>query len=162
MKFISHRGNLDGPCPQTENRPDQINFVIESGYDCEIDLYIINREYFLGHDFPQFPISDSWLLDRAPFLWIHCKNYEALSVLIHHQFNYKMNFFYHENDFYTLTSASYIWAHPMAPDFGPKMVVVMPEKRFPIFSSINSTSLLSAYAICSDYHTIINNIKEPP
>ena len=41
MKLIAHRGNTNGPNPETENCPQQIKNCIDQGYDVEIDLHMI-------------------------------------------------------------------------------------------------------------------------
>ena len=47
MKLIAHRGNINGPNPETENTVNQIDKCIEEGYDVEIDLwYNITRKPF--------------------------------------------------------------------------------------------------------------------
>ena len=62
MKLISHRGNLFGPNPELENQPQYIKNVIQSGYDCEIDVRYIHGKYYLGHDFPQYIIDISFIV----------------------------------------------------------------------------------------------------
>jgi glycerophosphoryl diester phosphodiesterase len=42
MKLIAHRGLTDGPNKDLENSPEQILKAIDQGFDCEIDLWIIN------------------------------------------------------------------------------------------------------------------------
>ena len=64
MKYISHRGNVDGICLELENRPEYIDAAISLGYDVEIDLRTLNGCLYLGHDDPQYPISLEWMHDR--------------------------------------------------------------------------------------------------
>ena len=78
MKVISHRGNLNG-ASTLENNPNQISKVLRLGFDCEIDLWIKENKYFLGHDTPTFEIDKSFL--KQPGLWIHCKNLESLEKI---------------------------------------------------------------------------------
>ena len=47
MKFISHRGNIDGPNPEWENDPSRIEDVLNKGYDVEIDVWKIGAKLFL-------------------------------------------------------------------------------------------------------------------
>lgn len=61
MILISHRGNIDGKKPHLENQPDYIDEAIALGYDVEIDVWLIDGVLFLGHDAPQYEISDVWL-----------------------------------------------------------------------------------------------------
>ena len=57
MILISHRGNLNGPF-QDENNPTKIEDVILKGFDVEIDLRILNSEFYLGHDTEDFKVSE--------------------------------------------------------------------------------------------------------
>jgi hypothetical protein len=145
MIVISHRGNLNGPDPLTENSPAQIDKCIEKGYQVEIDLWcgVDTVGMYLGHDEPQYPINHQWLSSRWSHLWIHCKNIEAL---IHLRRNAPhMQFFWHQEDDYTLTSQGWIWAYPnMNVLFDTeKSVCVMPE--------LNNTDSTNFEAVCTDY-----------
>ena len=80
MRIISHRGNISGP-GQRENHPEQIDLCIESGYECEVDLWLKDDTLLLGHDFGEYPINLKWLRDRENSLWVHCKNGDALTYL---------------------------------------------------------------------------------
>ena len=80
MKYISHRGNLDGRNLKTENSPNQIDTVLSLGYDVEIDLRFLNNKFYLGHDDCQYIIDFNWLLNRKNKLWIHLNN--SIIILI--------------------------------------------------------------------------------
>lgn len=108
MRLISHRGNLLGKDPSTENSPDKIDYCILRGFDVEIDLWMINNSYFLGHDEPQYEITKRYLDERQDNLWIHCKNETALFNLFYSGYNY----FWHQNDDFTITSKKFIWTFP--------------------------------------------------
>ena len=41
MKIISHRGNLYGPNPELENKPEYILAAIKCNFRVEIDLWVI-------------------------------------------------------------------------------------------------------------------------
>ena len=51
MKIISHRGNLKGPEPETENSPKKIEEALKLGYDCEVDVWHQSGVFTLCHDF---------------------------------------------------------------------------------------------------------------
>jgi hypothetical protein len=108
MKIISHRGNLSGPDPSLENNPVQINKVIDMGYDVEIDLWIKDNNFYLGHDEPYYKIDKYWLLNRKQNLWVHLKNLEAAEI---DSIGY-LNYFWHESDKFTLTSKGIPWCFP--------------------------------------------------
>ena len=139
MKFISHRGNLNGANPNLENHPDYILDSITKGYDCEIDIRVINNVLYLGHDSPQYKIELSFLNSIKSNIWIHCKNIEAVLFFRLKEFN----FFWHENDKVTLTSQKNIWAFPGNQPI-EMSIAVMPE----IF---NENNLNKCHGICSDY-----------
>jgi hypothetical protein len=142
MKYIAHRGLTDGPNSSLENCPEQLLKSLAEGFDCEVDLRIINDELFLGHDSPDWPIDEQFI--TQPGLWIHCKNLEALEFC---QNNIKLNYFWHQEDDYTLTSKGYVWAYP-----GKKLskfsIMVMPEWED---STLINTIGANCFAICSDY-----------
>jgi hypothetical protein len=108
MKIISHRANLSGPNPELENNPVQINKVIELGYDVEIDLWVKNGNFYLGHDEPYYKIDKYWLTNRKQFLWVHLKNIEAVET----ETVKSLNYFWHESDKFTLTSNGTPWCFP--------------------------------------------------
>lgn len=105
MLIISHRGNISGPNLELENNPTQVLKVLTTN-EVEIDVWLIDKKFFLGHDYPQYKIDQSFLLNKG--LWCHAKNLEALNLLL----DLKVNCFWHENDLYTLTSNGIIWTYP--------------------------------------------------
>jgi hypothetical protein len=145
MKLIAHRGNTTGPNPLEENRPEYIEMAISSGYDVEIDLWYQDQSFYLGHDEPQYQITALWLYKNKEYLWIHCKNYDALEKISNSPVDY--NFFWHEVDKFTLTSAGYIWTYP-GQTFNENSVIVMPETTK---DGIMEMSNYECYGICSDY-----------
>lgn len=143
MILISHRGNLLGPIPEEENTPIYIDKAISEGFDVEIDVWFKDKTWYLGHDFPNYKIEISWLLEREPKLWIHCKNLESLIEVK----NYCLHYFWHENDEFTLTSKNYIWAYPRKSPI-KKSIVLLPE--------IFQNDITGCKGVCSDY---VNNYK---
>ena len=142
MILIAHRGNLFGESEE-ENKPEFIDKALFEGFDVEIDLWCENEKFYLGHDHPQYLISNQWLKERRENLWIHCKNNTCLSILIETDFHY----FWHQNDNYALTSKNFIWAYPGHEIISNKCIQVMPEIK------INKHSVeINIYGgICSDY-----------
>lgn len=123
MILISHRGNVNGKQHDKENHPNYIDNALNLGYDVEIDVWVIEGTYYLGHDEPQYIITQHWLNERKNKLWIHCKNLEAIEwFFLIKGFNY----FWHETDTITLTSQKYIWAHPGKQPI-KNSIAVMPE-----------------------------------
>jgi hypothetical protein len=84
--------------------------AIDLGFDCEIDLWKMGRILFLGHDKPQYQISEKYLFENATKLWIHCKNLSALEYVV--KTKEQLNGFWHQEDDFTLTTKGYIWTYP--------------------------------------------------
>lgn len=147
MIIIAHRSNIGGPNPEVENNPEQIDKCISIGYDVEIDLRYdsTNSTLWLGHDIPQYKITWDWLESRSNNLWIHCKDIETLHEMLVNSYNY--NYFWHNQDDYTLTSKKIIWAYP-GKVFTNNTVVVMPEWDKFNWEEIKK---YNCYGICTDY-----------
>ena len=151
MKIIAHRANIGGPNLNKENSINNILKCIDSNFDVEIDIRVIKKKIYLGHDKPEKCISINQLLEIKKRTWIHCKNLEALSFFSK---SYKdFNFFWHENDAYTLTSKGYIWAYPGS-ELSPSSICVMPEIEIPINNLIKLKELQIS-GICTDYPDLI-------
>jgi hypothetical protein len=147
MILISHRGNINGPIPEAENRPDYILDTLKMGYDVEIDVWFENGKFMLGHDKPQYEFPFELLDKNYPKLWVHCKNMDALSVLNNlDPSGNKVNYFMHESDLGVLTSKGYIWSTNLF----NRGILVMPEL-------FDKQPIESTLGICSDY---IQNYKK--
>ena len=143
MIFISHRGNISGRDPEKENRPDYIKSAIRKGYNVEIDVWLINDKFFLGHDSPEYEIDVSFL--EMPEIWSHAKNMDALVAML----GLGVHCFWHEKDTVTLTSKGYIWAYPgMQKICGS--IAVMPE--------INNDDISECAGMCSDNISMYRSI----
>lgn len=144
MIIISHRGNTNGPNVAMENSPLYIDAAINLGVDVEIDVWFKNQEWFLGHDIPEYKINYDWLDNRKKFLWVHCKNIDALINLQSKDLHY----FWHDTDKITLTSKNYIWAFPSKEKI-KQSIDVLPEK----FPDVVSNCI----GICSDFVVNLKN-----
>jgi len=147
MILIAHRGLMNGPEKQFENKPAQIELALAMDFDCEVDVWLKNNEWFLGHDEPTYPIDFEFL--KRSGLWIHAKNLEALYALSETDLNY----FWHQEDNFTLTSQGYIWTYPGKP-ITKNSISVLPEWQDPKFDNLD----LNCYGICSDYVVQIKKI----
>jgi len=148
MKLIAHRGLINGPNKHIENQPSTIKSSLEKGYDCEIDLWVIDDRFYLGHDEPQYNVTREFLDQLG--LWIHAKNLTALHWLL----GTDLNYFWHESDKYTLTSHDYIWAYP-GNKLTAKSIQVMPEMVDPTLNNLD----WDCFAICSDWILKIQDMK---
>ena len=144
MLFIAHRGNISGP-DSSENSPSHIDKALSAGYDAEVDVWVDgNNCIYLGHDLPQYNIDAQFLEERRSSLWCHAKNVHALKWLVENDFNT----FFHDTDYYTLTSKGYIWAYPER-TLVKGSVCVMPEMADdPLYLEKNKDVI---YAVCSDF-----------
>jgi hypothetical protein len=148
MNFISHRGNIEKIVKEEENTPNKIVFCIEKGYDVEIDVWVMKDEFFLGHDNPQYKISEQFLIFNKDKLWCHAKNNQALIKML----NLDLHCFWHQNDDYTLTSKNKIWVFPNQ-NLPKYSVAVLPE-----ISSYSKEELYNCGGICSDVIEKYKNI----
>ena len=139
MKFISHRGNTDGPNSEWENNPSRIEEVLEKGYDVEIDVWKIGSKLFLGHDGPEYTIDYSFL--KNDMLLCHAKNLEALEYMLKID---GIHCFWHQDDHYTLTNKGYIVSYP-GYAVTPKTICMKPELQS--YSHLYGI----AYGVCSDW-----------
>jgi len=144
MKIIAHRANLYGPNPSYENKPESIDYCLERGYDVEVDVRL-NTDFYLGHDSGDYKVDLNWLLNRKEYLWIHCKDINSLQFFVENNFC-DLNYFWHQDDSYTLTSKNIIWAHPKSINYTKNCVIVMPE--FKVEENF--------YGVCTDYPTYYN------
>ena len=140
MVLISHRGNLNGEDEDRENSPDYIDEAIAKGYDVEVDIWMTEDGFlYLGHDEPQYRITQDWLDERNKKLWIHCKSFDAMRwfTLIG-----RFNHFWHQEDDFTLTSTGVIWTYT-GKETTPKSISVLPEN--------SDNEIGECLGICSDY-----------
>jgi len=143
MRWILHRGNNAGP-NSVENAPPELIKLLDDGFELEVDLWYTNSKLYLGHDFPQYEIDESFLDSSG--LWIHCKDAFTLEYM-----NTKkkyLHYFYHTDEDYVLTSKGYIWCYVGKPALEGS-VIVMPEKSVHSYSwgELVSKNCL----VCSDY-----------
>tara|TARA_Y100000034_G_scaffold130569_1_gene189330 strand:- start:1673 stop:2110 length:438 start_codon:yes stop_codon:yes gene_type:complete len=136
MILISHRGNLKGKLPEYENDPGYIDEALNKGYEVEIDVWYKDKNWYLGHDGPQYEINLKYLKNDK--FWCHAKNIEALNKMLKHD----IHCFWHQEDDVTLTSKGFMWTYPGKP-LTDKSICVLPEK--------NNQIPKKALGICSDY-----------
>lgn len=143
MKYIAHRGLFEGPDKEKENHPEQIRAALRKGYDCEVDVWFIKKEWWLGHDEPQYKVEDSFI--DKPGLWLHCKNLDAFYELSTIPFKYV--YFWHQEDDFTLTSNEVIWTYP-GKHLTNNSVAVVPERCPSYWEYVKSLDLVG---VCTDY-----------
>lgn len=141
MRLIAHRGNYKGKDEARENSIPHLLDAIDQGYDVETDIYYQKGFWFLGHDFPKYPVSREFLERLSPYTWFHAKNYITFCELLNNRFHC----FFHGQDEYALTSNRIIWAYSgkyISNEYAS--VAVMPEScpGYEVPSNI--------YGVCSD------------
>jgi hypothetical protein len=136
MILISHRGNIEGP-DSNENHPSYILNALDKNYAVEIDVWLKDGLFYLGHDTPDYKINDDFLKHNN--LWCHAKNIDALYALL----KLNTNCFYHNNDDAVLTSLGFIWTYP-GKQITNMSIAVLPEKT-------ENWDISSAIGICSDF-----------
>jgi hypothetical protein len=141
MILISHRGNINGPS-KDENNPIRIEDVILQGYDVEIDLRILNSEFYLGHDTEDYKVSEKWILKHKDKFWIHCKTIDTIQQIHNSKRLGDTNYFFHYNDKCTLTSKGFLWVFP---GFQPiqNSIAVLPE--------LKDDNISKSIGVCSDF-----------
>ena len=136
MILLSHRGNLRGPDSHSENKPEYIIKAIKLGYQVEVDVRFYKWRLYLGHDKPQYKVSNNFLKNKK--IWCHAKDIKALEKLK----KIKSIYFWHQNDDYTLTSNGYFWTYPGKKILKNSIYVQTGKKKL---KNINCAG------ICSDY-----------
>ena len=146
MKLIAHRANYNGD-KADENSPAKIQAALARGYDVEIDIRyaFLAKRFYLGHDSSTYGVTMEWLQKYKDVLWIHCKNVEA--VVYFSECGYDFNYFWHQNDDYTLTSNGYIWTY-VGKELSERSIMLLPEVHD---AELNNARDVNCYAICSDY-----------
>lgn len=146
-RFISHRGNLENKITSDENRPDVLDRRIRQGYQVELDVWVRDTSYWLGHDEPQYEVSFDWLMKDLGKKYIHCKDgptFEHMLIRSGRE-GYNPNLFYHTNEDYALTTRRYVITHPCE-TLLEGSINMMPEMA----SIKRNEEREKAYAVCSD------------
>jgi len=146
MIYIAHRGNLNGPDPENENKPSYLLEALCKGFYIETDVWLINDKLMLGHDEPQYETTVDFLENDKIFC--HTKNIEALDYLIA---NSNIHCFFHDGDDYTITSKNKLWAYP-GKRLTMNTICVMPERV--------GQNPVDCFGVCTDYPVLYSNISD--
>jgi hypothetical protein len=140
--YISHRGHINGVIHDQENNPFYIDAAIQAAYDVEIDIrYFGGKDWYLGHDSPEYRVTYKWLYDRRTKLWLHAKNIGAASELA--SFGDKFRWFGHDKDDFVAVSNGMVWVYPGRP-LGKNCIACLPEQ-------VDGWDISSCVGICSDF-----------
>lgn len=147
MKLIAHRGNINGKAENAENRPIYIESAILLGYEVEVDIWFVDNKFWLGHDAPEYPVTDKWILKNANHLWFHCKNVDAVNMFLDLDIDGGgFQYFWHENDRLSITSQGYIWTCDVSIT-GPNVVWMITNEGPMDGSGIGNPDI---YGVCAD------------
>jgi hypothetical protein len=138
MKLIAHRGNLFGPNPILENNPSYLIEAMTAGFDVELDVWLIDNDFYLGHNEPTYPTDIRFLSYST--CWCHAKNLPALVKML----ELGIHCFWHQTDDVVLTSQGYLWTFPGKPIASDRAIAVCPER-------VESWDIDAANGICSDF-----------
>lgn len=145
-RWILHRGLLNGPDKEKENKETELWKRLQDGWDIEVDMWWFEGDIWLGHDGPACLLHDKRLLE-SPRVWIHCKNIDMFRYMIDNKPG--AAYFSHNIDEAVLTSNGFIWCYPGV-QAGIHSIVVMPERTPEM-----KVDLTSIGGICSDYSFLI-------
>jgi len=144
MKLISHRGNINGPDYENENKPEYVLKALESGFDVEVDVWHHDFDgIYLGHDYPKYKIEIDFLKNSR--LWCHSKDLRGLKIMIDND----IQCFWHQQDDYTLTSNNFIWTYPGKRICSKTIIVCRDLRETLAFSSAG------LHGICSDFVGVV-------
>ncbi len=125
--IIAHRGLTDGPNSELENTQKQIDYALNLGFDAEVDVWLKDKKYYIGHNEPKIEVSWNWLTQSN--IWIHCKNLPAFFDM--HDRTIMHNYFWHEQDAVVLTNRNNIWTYYGRPEMENKYsICVLPEVTY--------------------------------
>lgn len=167
MIYIAHRGLVSGPDPDIENSPELIENTITShqNISIECDIWVKNGKWWLGHDAPQYQISDKWFETYQNWLFIHAKNIDAVKKLT--SMKVIPCWFFHDKESFTYTSKGHLWQFPHQP--ATNVIINQPEWSLKLqtmtveqikydISRLNED--LPFRGICSKYINILQKVYE--
>ena len=139
---IAHRALTAGPDDEKENNIQTIRSRCEQGLSSEIDIWVHNGEFWIGHDAPREPVTLEFL--TSEFLWIHAKHGEAFYKLqaLSNEMGLGLRIFYHTQEHYALTTTGDTIILPGIADV-PGFCYMMPE--------MDTVIPTVAAKICSDF-----------
>lgn len=120
MIFISHRGNINSINAKDENKPAYILNALKKKFDVEVDIWLKNDMFYLGHDNPEYKVDLCFVKTKG--LWFHAKNINSFRELLRLQ----VICFWHQQDDITLTSNGFIWTYP-GKELTDNSICVLPE-----------------------------------
>ena len=159
MIIYSHRNSLDNYDKyfrkQLENRPNYIDMAIMKGFNVEADIRYNNSKFYLGHDDLQYNIDLLWLIDRRQHLLLHCKDNSSAAELSNCA--YKLHYFCHHQDDFTLTSHGFVWQHNLSLPITKKSIIPLITKK-DIDNWLKSNNINEIAGVCTDFPIYLKNV----
>jgi hypothetical protein len=141
MIIVAHRGNLDGPDSCNHNI-EKLHKAIQAGFYVELDLWLKDGKYYLGHDKPEQQITLAEF--DHPQVFFHLKNLFLPTL------NFADAFAIHQDN-YALTLRGKLWCNYGA-GFVENSIVCAPEL---VGANQSLNEFLyehkNAWGICTDY-----------
>jgi hypothetical protein len=153
--LISHRGNTNGRDISFENKPERILDVISQNINVEIDLRWYNNKFYLGHDEPQYEITEDFLFDNSLYLWVHCKERESFQQALKLKV---VHCFWHDTDDYTMTNLGFVWAYPGKEPVGRDCIAVMPENCWTAQETLHKPFAGVCTDNCLEFKELLNRL----
>jgi len=144
MLLIAHRGNLRGPIPDLENRPEQLERALGMGVWVEADLWREGDSWLLGHE-PTYPVTLAQL-DRKGVI-LHLKSPHAPPVE-------NADYFCLGNDRFSITWAGMFWVNYGMPPLEHYGLMCAPElvgAHEPLYDFVMRCYDAGVAGICTDY-----------
>lgn len=142
MIKIANRGNFAGRNVDRENTSIYIEEAICAGYDVKVDVWLLDKEWYLGYDFPKEKIDISFL--ERQNIWTHARDLPGYVSLYS---NSKVHVFWHDKDEFAITSKGIKWGSPGYTTFDG--IISMPEKYASICDQLRRGAL-APLGVCSD------------
>lgn len=118
MKFISYRGNIDGPRPVWENNPQYVDIALQYGYYVFLDVWYEEGQFYLGSNVKQYPIFESFL-EKDKYI-CYPRTWETFDKLLR---NEHIHTLWHDIDYYTITNRGWVWAHEHAENYSENTII---------------------------------------
>ena len=97
-------GNYSG-INSRENTSSYIEEAISAGYNVMVDVWLLDKKWYLGYDMPKEEIDISFL--ERPEMWTHARDLQGYVSLYN---NPKVHVFWHQRDDFAFTSKGIKWA----------------------------------------------------
>jgi 3-deoxy-D-manno-octulosonate 8-phosphate phosphatase (KDO 8-P phosphatase) len=142
---ISHRGNLDGANPDLENQPDYV-LTAASSFMVEVDAWMIDQRYWLGHDKPLYEVDRYFFFDSN--ILTHCKTIDTFLDLSRFPM---ADAFFQGSELVVKSSQGHLILHSsVRPSelalLPPKTIWASPEWRFTEDEPFPSIQVITDYA----------------